>query len=245
MTATVHQGCLRDATTGAIARWHYTIEPVYGWGQPGHPPLPTAGWLSYLPILEPGWQVMMAHGYATGWADWQERRYTFTRVPVYAEKNWGGAFPERWWWIQCNAFQAEPDLTLTAVGARRGVLGHLETVGMVGLHYHGQFIDLTTLRDRVTWQVASWGSWAMEAENHRYRVAIVAQSPNPPTQVRVPTLTGLQWQCWDTTHGHITLTVWRRSPAGTDQLWFTATSDLAGLEVGGQGWEQTWTFSNF
>ncbi|MGF1523644.1 MAG: tocopherol cyclase family protein [Leptolyngbyaceae cyanobacterium] len=240
VTATQHQGCLEDTPTGAIARWDYTVRPVYGWGDPKRPQLPTAGWLSYLPIFEPGWQVLMAHGLATGWAEWQGQRYEFTQAPAYAEKNWGGAFPERWFWIQCNAFEDEPDLTVTAVGGLRQVLGRHETVGLVGLHVKGQFISLSSLHAPIRWKVASWGAWEVEAWDHRYRVVLQGKAAENPAKVRVPTLAGLQFECWDTTRGHLHIEVWERSVSTSEQLLVKAESTLAALEVGGQGWEQGW-----
>lgn len=65
----------------------------------------------------------MAHGLATGWFKWGEKVYRFTDAPTYAEKNWGGGFPSKWHWVQCNSFDNEPGLSLTAVGARRGLMG--------------------------------------------------------------------------------------------------------------------------
>lgn len=247
VTATHHLGCLEDIETGAIVRWEYTVKPVYGWGQPASPQLPTAGWLSYLPILEPGWQILMAHGLATGWAEWQGKRYEFTAAPTYAEKNWGGAFPERWFWMQCNTFGEEPDLTVTATGARRQVLTRTETVGLIGLHFRGQFIALNSLTAQVSWHVAAWGAWQMMAQDHRYRICLRGQVDHPPVTVRVPTLAGLKFACWDTAYGHLHVQVWQRFSSASEVSILEATGTLAGLEVGGQGWERSWLFnaSNF
>ena len=242
-TSTHHQGCVEDAETGAIARWEYKIEPVYGWGKPASPQLPTAGWLSYLPIFEPGWQVLMAHGLATGWAEWQGQRYEFSRAPTYAEKNWGGAFPERWFWIQCNAFVDEPDLTVTAVGGLRQVLGRQQTVGLVGLHFHGRFIMLASLKAQMKWNVTPWGAWHVTIQDYRYRVVLQGKSDNAPTPVRVPTSAGLRFECWDTTRGDLWVEVWERSPDTSEHSLLKAHSYLAGLEVGGKGWEHSWDFA--
>lgn len=62
-------------------------------------------------------QVLMAHGLATGWFEWGGRRLEFADAPCYAEKNWGGGFPSKWLWVQCNSFDGEPGASLTAVGA--------------------------------------------------------------------------------------------------------------------------------
>lgn len=242
VTATQHQGCVEDLETGAIARWNYAIEPVYGWGPPDSPQLPTAGWLSYLPIFEPGWQVLMAHGVATGWAEWQGQRYEFTQAPAYAEKNWGGAFPERWFWIQCNAFVDEPDLTVTVAGGLRQVLGRSETVGLMGLHVRGQFIVLSSLHSQMAWKVEPWGAWHVTLQDHRYRVVLHGQANGEPATVRVPTLNGLEFACWDTTRGDLQVEVWQRSRCTPEQLLLKAQSHLAGLEVGGSGWDRPWHF---
>jgi len=39
-------------------------------------------------------------------------------TPQLIEKNWGGAFPQKWFWLNCNSFDGEPDLALTAGGGR-------------------------------------------------------------------------------------------------------------------------------
>lgn len=54
----------------------------------------------------------------SGWVEWGGRRYDFADAPAYSEKNWGGGFPSRWFWVQCEAFEGEPDAALTCVGAR-------------------------------------------------------------------------------------------------------------------------------
>ena len=62
-------------------------------------------------------QVLMAKGLASGHITWGGKRYDFADAPAYAEKNWGGGFPRKWFWIQCEDFQDAPRVALTAVGA--------------------------------------------------------------------------------------------------------------------------------
>ncbi len=238
-TATLHQGKLRDPATGAITRWHYEIEPIYGWGNPEAPQQSTAGWLSQFQIFEPGWQILMAHGRATGWIEWQSDRYEFSEAPAYSEKNWGGAFPQKWFWVNCNAFTAEPDLALTAGGGRRGVLWWMESVAMVGLHYRGQFYEFVPWNATVQWAVQPWGDWQMTAESDRFRVELAATTLEVGTVLRAPTQTGLQFCCRDGTRGHLTLKLWRLHQ-GTAELLLAAESDLCCLEVGGGPWDEPW-----
>lgn len=60
----------------------------------------------------------MALGSATGWIEWEGKRYEFTDANAYAEKNWGGGFPKKWFWIQCDQFQSPQDtkVALTIAG---------------------------------------------------------------------------------------------------------------------------------
>ena len=238
-----HQGCLRNPATGKSIRWSYAIEPWDGWGDRSSLPQATAGWLSFLPIFEPGWQVLMAHGRATGWMDWEGQHYEFADVPAYAEKNWGGAFPEQWFWMQCNGFEAAPDLSLTAVGSWRQVLGLREQVGLVGLHHQGKFYEFAPWNARIAWAVAPWGEWQMVAEQDadprrglpHLRVELLGTCDRPPTSVRVPTEDGMVFACQDTTHGTLTVTLW-----SDRQRLLQATSHQAGLEVGGRPWTTPW-----
>ena len=41
--------------------------------------------------------------------EWDERRTEFTDAPTYSEKNWGGAFPLKWFWMQVRV----PPVSLT------------------------------------------------------------------------------------------------------------------------------------
>ncbi|MDX2215095.1 MAG: tocopherol cyclase family protein [Oculatellaceae cyanobacterium bins.114] len=256
-TATWHQGRLQDPGSGQFAEWQYRVEPLAGWGDSPRertalhrhtPQQATAGWLSYLQIFEPGWQVLMAHGLATGWVQWgnsltgetaSHRRYDFQNAPAYAEKNWGGAFPQKWFWINCNAFDHQPDLALTAAGGVRQVLWRTESVGLIGIHHQGKFYEFISTRDRFHWYIHPWGYWHMTAETDHYRVELLGTTDASGTLVRVPSAQGMVFDCRDTTHGQLTVSLWRRNPT-VDTLIVSAQSHLAGLEVGGSPWHQTW-----
>lgn len=93
----------------------------------------------------------MAHGLATsGYFLYNGEQFDLRGARVYCEKNWGGTFPRKWWWIQANLFEDEPDLTVTAVGAVRLIAGvYEETIGMIAVHYGGdmyEFCNCTFLR---------------------------------------------------------------------------------------------------
>jgi tocopherol cyclase len=235
-TATLNQGIIRDPKNGNYCRWEYEIKPIYGWGNPKNYQQSTAGWLSSLQIFEPGWQILMAHGLATGWIDWNGKIYEFTDAPAYGEKNWGGAFPKKWFWLNCNSFEGKPDLALTAGGGRRGVLWWMESVAMVGIHYQGKFYEFVPWNSQVSWQISPWGRWQIKAKNSEYEVMLTGTTNLPGTPLRAPTEAGLVFCCRDTMQGQLYLEL--KEANGKTIL--TAFSNLCGLEVGGEGWEYSW-----
>ena len=235
-TATWHQGSLQEPS-GASARWEYKIQPVYGWGHTNRLQQSTAGWLSSLQIFEPGWQILMAHGLATGWIEWNGDRYNFENAPAYSEKNWGGAFPQKWFWLNCNSFDGEPDLALTAGGGRRGVLWWMESVAMVGVHHKGIFYEFAPWNAQVHWEIQPWGHWRMWAENSQFTVELTGTTDLPGTPLRAPSADGLAFVCRDTMLGHITLRLHDRQRNAT---LLEAKSDRGGLETGGAPWHDVW-----
>jgi tocopherol cyclase len=239
VTATHHQGILKDPGSGQSAQWQYAVQPVYGWGQPQRAQQSTAGWLSQFQIFEPGWQILMAHGLATGWVEWNGKRYTFANAPAYSEKNWGGAFPTRWFWLNCNAFDGQPDLALTAGGGRRQVIAWMESVAMVGIHYRDRFYEFVPWNAVVEWEVSPWGSWKMRACGDRHTVELTATTADAGTYVRAPTAQGLEFVCRDTTNGQLRLKLWQKVN-GALNLLIEAYSSLGCLEVGGAPWETGW-----
>jgi tocopherol cyclase len=235
-TATLNQGIFKIPGQ-PDCRWCYQIQPIYGWGNSQCFQQSTGGLLSFLPIFEPGWQVLMAHGLATGWIEWQGNRYEFTDAPAYSEKNWGRSFPQKWFWLNCNYFEGEPDLAITAGGGRRQVLTWMEEVAMIGIHYKGEFYEFVPWNAQVHWQIDPWGKWQMQADNYFYQVELSGSTDLAGTMVQVPTDQGLAYRCRDTTHGLLSLTLRDRS----GKTIISATSSLAGLETGGQAWSNVWT----
>jgi tocopherol cyclase len=232
VTATLHQGTLPAQN----CRWCYQTIPIYGWGQPQQLQQATAGWLSYLPIFEPGWQIMMAHGLATGWIDWQGNRYEFSNAPAYSEKNWGRSFPEKWFWLNCNSFSETIGLAVTAGGGRRKVLWATEEVAMIGIHYHGRFYEFVPWNSQISWQIQPWGEWRMQATNGDFQIELTGTTDLAGTMVSTPTEQGLVLCCRDTLQGLLSIDL--RTNQG--EIVVRANSHLAGLEVGGTGWDRAW-----
>ena len=238
VTATLNQGCIYNPVSKNYCRWQYKIKPVYGWGNANAPQQATAGWLSYLPLYDPGWQITMAHGLATGWIEWQNRKYQFTDAPAYSEKNWGTSFPSKWFWINCNSFSNSTDLAITAGGGIRQVLWWQESVGLIGIHYRGKFYEFVPWNSQISWDIKPWGTWKMEAINDNYTVTLTGTTNLPGTYVRTPTAKGLVFNCRDTTEGKLTIELKQKA-----KTIVKANSDLAGLEIGGAPWKNSWISS--
>ncbi|WP_033375481.1 tocopherol cyclase family protein [Spirulina subsalsa] len=235
-TAYLNQGVIGDRATKKYCRWQYEIKPIYGWGNPNQTQQSTAGWLSSFPIFEPGWQILMAHGLATGWIDWSGQLYYFDDAPAYHEKNWGRAFPQRWFWVNCNVFKSESDLAITAGGGKRGVLWWMESVALICLHYRGKFYEFVPWNSEVSWVIEPWGYWKMQAKNAQYEVELVGKTQHLGTPLRAPTSEGLAFCCRDTMRGHLRLEL--REKQG--QVIVRAESSVCGLEVGGGPWDKPW-----
>jgi len=228
-TANLNQGSIYDPVRNKYCRWEYQIKPVYGWGNSSQLQKSSAGWLSFLPIFEPGWQITMAHGLATGWIEWRGQKYQFTNAPAYSEKNWGGSFPKQWFWLNCNSFEQETDLAVTAGGGIREVLWWQEEVALIGIHYQGKFYEFAPWNSQVTWHIEPWGNWKLQGKSPQYQVTLTGETDHLGTFVRTPTANGLVFNCRDTTQGKLSLSLHNYQ----GKIIVEANSDLAGLEVGG------------
>ncbi len=242
-SATVNQGRI-CTTDGQTASWDYQITPITGWGRDQA----TMGLLSYLPVYEVGWQICMAHGWATGWFAWQEKCYQFTQAPVYIEKNWGLGYPSIWFWLQCNSFTisqgaADPNLTLTSGGGLRKLLSWADEAAMIGLHYQGRFYDFRPETGRVRWvtYTATQTTWQLWGAANGYEILITAEVATAELHTLLgPSLT-------DTLHpisrhslvGSINLRLYR-GRGSQAKLCLQAHSDLAAVEVGGDEWQGSW-----
>jgi len=269
-----------------IAEYEFDVRPVAGWGN--YPPLSssptlsnetsvsqssqnnnrhrqysTAGWLASFPVFEPHWQITMAHARASGTLNWNGTVYKFDDAPFYGEKNWGGAFPTKWYWAQCNSFDNHLDLSFTAGGGIRQLPFSFpgqrttETLGLIGIHFEGRFFEIVPWTGEMEWSVWPWGRWefrgrCVEGEN-QFEAEIVAVTDDDAKGVllRAPTKDeGMQYFCRDSGFGHVVLSLYSiewdhelgdyiRSP-NTKPLIDGARSSQCTVEVGGGPWWDVW-----
>ncbi|MEB3161404.1 MAG: tocopherol cyclase family protein [Synechocystis sp.] len=222
-----HQGQIRFIDSPC--RWQFQIFPQSHWGNYHRPAQATAGWLSFLPLFDPGWQVLLAKGRAAGWIEWQSQKYQFTHAIAYAEKNWGTSFPSRWFWVQANDFADVPSLSVTAAAGERLVLGQREEVGLIGIHWRGRFYEFAPWTGKIRWQVSRWGRWELQGTNSNFWVILEGKTDQAGTWVYTPTAKGLQLNCRDTTQGILRLRLGHHYHG----LMVDTQTKTAGLEVGG------------
>lgn len=245
---------------GELGECTYDIEitPIAGWGDNELGQKSTAGWLASYQVFEPHWQVTMADGRATGSVTWNGKAYDFENAPFYAEKNWGGAFPMKWYWCQCNCFEGytntgEPTLSVTAGGGTRKIpFGQTESLGMVSVHYDGKFYEATPWLGSMEWDVSPWGYWRMTGRSTKgarpFEVELEAICDSPGVKLRAPTeKEGMAYSCRDSFLGKVTVSLWElkwdqatKSYIRGNILVDRAMSTQAAVEVGGGPWWDNW-----
>jgi tocopherol cyclase len=91
---------------------------------------------------------------------------------------------------------------------------------------------------KISWQVKPWGSWQIWSEQQDYAIELIGKTSEAGVMVRVPTASGLEFFCRDTTSGNLQVNFWKIQ-GKSKKLIFTANSNQAGLEIGGD-WTEAW-----
>lgn len=236
-----------------------TTPVIAGWGDDRLGQKSTAGWLASYRVFEPHWQVTMADARATGSVTWKGQKYYFEDAPFYAEKNWGGAFPIKWYWCQCNSFDGftttrdGKTLSVTAGGGTRKIpLGQTESLGMVSVHYNRTFYEATPWIGTMEWDISPWGYWKMTGRSTKgarpFEVDLEAVCDSPGVKLRAPTeKDGMVYFCRDSFLAKVKLSLWEltwdeacKDYVRGQVLVDGATSTQAAVEVGGGPWWDNW-----
>jgi hypothetical protein len=140
---------------------------------------------------------------------------------VYAEKNWGAAFAEHWWWGQA-AF--EDGAGVAFAGGR--VHGVAPTA--VAAWTPGGVVTLAPPFARTVAR-AGGGEWRIRASSPRWKVEIEGESRGAPLTLPVPLPAERRLEVRSNHHllGRLNVRVHRGR-----RLWLTAESLAAGLEDG-------------
>ena len=68
-----------------------------------------------IPFLNQYWHPYRLGGKASGSVSFGGEHWLFDGATLYAERNWGAGFPERWWWGQAHDF-ADPGVSVAFSG---------------------------------------------------------------------------------------------------------------------------------
>lgn len=207
-------------------------------------------------------QITLAHATASGTVSWKNKTYTFQDQPFYAEKNWGGSFPIKWYWVQCNAFENEPRLSLTAGGGIRKLpflRDRTEEVGLVGVHYNDIFYEVVPWTGILEWEVQEWGSWVFKGRctskfsPRHFEVELIATCTDDVlgVKLRAPTeKEGMVYFCRDSFQATVNLSLYHldydkktksyTKSAKKPPIIDNAVSYQAAVEVGGGPWWDVW-----
>ncbi len=127
------------------------------------------GLFSSIPFLNQYWHPYRLGGTATGTVEFNGGHWSFDAAPLYAERNWGAGFPERWWWGQAHDFGGA-DVSVAFSGGllrlgpiRRDVAGVVVRLG-------DRVIRVTPpapVRSRV-----GEGQWTVRAKSPRYQIEL-------------------------------------------------------------------------
>jgi hypothetical protein len=208
-----------DLGDGAVV--DFSIDRFVGWPHS----LGGGGVFSAVPFLGQYWHPHVLGGAVSGQASIGDEQWTFDGADIYAEKNWGAGFPERWWWGQAQGF-ARPDVCV-AFGGGRLTAGPLAmTVGGAVVRVGDEVIRFAPPLSRVR-SSTDGTEWEVTARNRRCRMRLVGVGLGDPHVLPVPL--PAERRNVDTDFeflaAHMTLEL-------TGSVRYSGETHLAGLETG-------------
>ncbi len=195
------------------------------------------GILKLVPSLQTDWFVHAMDARATGWVRWDGQDFELDDALGYQEKNWGRAFPTRWYWMQANHFDDPGACCLSVAGGALPVGPILAEGWGIGFRYRGELytfnkpMEFASVAHRI-----EPGSWEVSARKSRHRI-VISGSCDPEDMLNLPNPTedGMKYLTWETVAGRIRVRLFEKVKRQW-VLMVDTESDYAGLEVGGEEW---------
>lgn len=185
------------------------------------------GVFSAVPFLNQYWHPYRLGGTATGKVEVDGDSTTFNGAKLYAERNWGAGFPERWWWGQAHDF-GDSDVSVAFSGGllelgpiRRDVAGVVARVGNRVIRITPPWLVKSALRE---------SHWALSARSIRYHIELEGDGVGIEPHV-LPVPLPAERRNIDTDFEHLAGTI-HCTISDYGRMLFQGTSELAGLEVG-------------
>jgi tocopherol cyclase len=185
------------------------------------------GLFSAIPFLTQYWHPYRLGGTATGTVGFGGAHSSFDDATLYAEKNWGPGFPERWWWGQAHDFGGA-DVSVAFTGGLLQIGPIRRDVGLVVVRLGDRLIRIAPpapVRSRIGEE-----RWTIRARSPRYQIDLNGDAAGlTPHALPVPLLAERRNVGAAVEHlaGRLHCVV-----REFGRVVFDGSSDLAGLEVG-------------
>lgn len=185
------------------------------------------GVFSAVPYLNQYWHPYRLGGKAFGTVEFGDTSWSFDGATLYAERNWGAGFPQRWWWGQAHDF---PDADVSVAFS-----GGLLELGPLHGHVGGVVVRLGQKVIRVTPPAvvrshADGAHWAVRARSIRYSIDLDGDGTALDPHV-LPVPLPAERRNVDTDFEHLAGRL-RCQVREFGRLLFDGTSEIAGLEIG-------------
>jgi tocopherol cyclase len=144
---------------------------------------------------------------------------------VYVEKNWGRAFPARWWWGQADAFD-DGDVCVAFAGGPMRIAGVSATPTLIAVRAGDRLITLAPPLARTVARVRG-RSWAVRGRSASYAVELEGDEVGSAVALPVPLVdrVGAESRSRQALAGRLAIVVRRRG-----RTLLRGESPLAGLE---------------
>jgi tocopherol cyclase len=207
---------------GPDAALEVELRNLVGWPRPA---LGGSGPAQLLPGLPQYWHPWAMGGVVGGEARIGGEPVSLDGARVYMERNWGRAFPERWWWGQADAFDAG-DVCVAFAGGPVRVAGVPLTPTLVAVRAGERLIALAPPLARTVARVGG-GAWAVHARSAAYVVELEGDEAGSAVAMPVPLAdrVAVEPRSWQALAGRLGVVVRRRG-----RTLLRAESCLAGLE---------------
>ncbi len=185
------------------------------------------GLFSSVPFLNQYWHPYRLGGTASGTVEFSEDSWSFDGAPLYAERNWGAGFPERWWWGQAHDFDGA-DVAVAFSGGllqlgpiRRDVTGVVVRLGNRVIRLAPPALVRSHVSD---------GHWTVRARTPRYQIELDGHDAGLSPHV-LPVPLPAERRNIDTDFEHLAGRL-HCSVRTFGRLVFDGTCEMAGLEIG-------------
>jgi tocopherol cyclase len=191
--------------------------------------LGAGGVFSLVPFLSQYWHPHIVGGSVSGKVVVGDDRWTLDRGSLYAEKNWGRGFPDRWWWGQAHDFSGE-DVCVAFGGGDLHFGKRRLSVGGVVVRVDDDVVRLSPPTAFVRCDVGN-DIWRVRARHPIYDVTIEGDGTGAePHILPVPVPSERRNIQTDVEHLGARMDVTVTTRRG--RLLYRGSSPLAGLETG-------------